>query len=167
MAIVRCTKKLLKELKARPTDETDYSDPLGSWHANLLWIDHKKCVLFANDATLYSFLVPGLKKPDFQDIRHVFGQWLFKNLLWEGFSQVQIETILDEHREISISKSNSRSVLGSMNELTFQLKWEIASSGGLRNTDLAALNHYLNRIPMGAIPEVFSIKELKALLSNG
>ena len=29
-----------------------------SWHANLLRIDRRKCVLFTQDATLYSVFVP-------------------------------------------------------------------------------------------------------------
>jgi hypothetical protein len=37
--------------------------------------------------TLYSFLVPGLKKNQLEHIRGIFGQNLFKNLLWENFPQ--------------------------------------------------------------------------------
>jgi len=166
MAILRCTKKLLKELKVKPAEVDDEFDPLGSWHANLLWIDHRKCVLFTQDATLFSFFVVGLKKPDFQHIREIFGQRMFKSLLREGFPQDQIERMLDAHREITISKSNNRSVLGSMNDLAFQLKWSVADAGGLLNTDLNALNHYLNRIPMGATNMGYGIEELKKLLNE-
>ena len=166
MAILRCTKKLLTELKAKPQQETISLNELGSWHANLLTIDRRKCILFTQDSTLYSFFVPGLKKPQFENFREVFGQNLFKNLLWENFSQNQIEIILDEHREIIIAKTNNRSVLGSMNDLAFQLKYRIAAMGGLSNVDLAELNHDLNRIPMSAIKEVYSIYELRNLLDK-
>ena len=166
MAILRCTKKLLKELKVKPAEVDDEFDPLGSWHANLLWTDHRKCVLFTHDATLFSFFVVGLKKPDFQHIREIFGQSMFKNLLREGFAQNQIEMMLDAHREIAISKSNNRSVLSSMNELAFLARCEIESQGGLMNTDIDLLNHYLNRIPMGATNMGYGIEELKKLLSE-
>jgi hypothetical protein len=166
MAILRCTKKLLTELKAKPQEETISLNELGSWHANLLTIDRRKCILFTHDSTLYSFFVPGLKKLQFENFREVFGQNLFKNLLWENFSQNQIEIILDEHREIIIAKTNNRSVLGSMNDLAFQLKYRIAAMGGLSNVDLAELNHDLNRIPMSAIKEVYSIYELRNLLDK-
>ncbi|MBW2573435.1 MAG: hypothetical protein JRD87_09910 [Deltaproteobacteria bacterium] len=142
------------------------SNELGSWHANLLRIDRRKCILFTHDATLYSFFVPGLKKPQFENVREVFGQNLFKNLLWENFPQNQIEIVLDEHREIIIEKTNNRSVLGSMNDLAFQLKYRIGAMGGLVNVDLAELNHELNRIPMSAIKEIFSIDELSKLLNK-
>lgn len=166
MAILRCTKKLLNELKIKPSEETDTFVELGSWHANLLRIDRRKCVLFTHDTTLYSFLVPGLKKPHFQNFREVFGQNLFKNLRLESFPQNQIEAVLDEHREIVISKTNNRSVLGSMNDLAYQIKDSISSVGGLAYVDLAELNHELNRIPMSAIEEIYSIYELRKLLKK-
>jgi hypothetical protein len=165
MAILRCTGKLLAELGAKPS-EGSFSDEIGCWHANLLRVDRRKCVLFTHDATLYSFLVPGLKKPQFETFHEVFAQHLFKNLLWEKLPQDQIERVLDEHREIMISKTSNRSVLGSMNDLVFQLKYRIASKGGLVDLDLAELNHELNRIPMSAIEEVYSIYELRKILNR-
>ena len=166
MAILRCTKKLLTELKTKPSEETISSNEVDSWHANLLRIDRRKCILFTHDATLYSFFIPGLKKPQFENVREVFGQNLFKNLLWENFPQNQIEIALNKHREIIIAKTNNRSVLGSMNDLAFQLKYRIAAMGGLANVDLAELNHELNRIPMSAIKEIYSIDELRKLLNK-
>ena len=166
MAVLRCTKKLLTELKTKTSEGTIFSNEVGSWHANLLRVEGRKCILFTNDATLYSFLVSGLKKTQFENFIEVFGQNLFKNLLWENFPQNQIEIVLDEHREIIIAKTNNRSVLGSMNDLAFQLKYRIGAMGGLVNVDLAELNHELNRIPMSAIKEVYSIYELRNLLNK-
>lgn len=166
MAILRCTKKLLTELKTKPSEGSIFSNEVGSWHANLLRVDRRKCVLFTHDVTLYSFLVPGFKKSQFENFRDVFGQNLFKSLLWENFPQSQIEIVLDEHREIIIAKTNNRSVLGSMNDLAFQLKYRIAAMGGLVNVNLMKLNYGLNRIPMSAIKEIYSIDELRNLLNK-
>jgi len=164
MAILSCTKKLLIELKTKPLERPAFSNAVDSWHANLLRIDRRKCILFTHDMTLYSFLVPGLKKPQFENFREVFGQNLFKNLRLENFPQDQIELVLNEHREIIISKTNNRSVMGSMNDLAYQLKYRISAIGGLANVDLADLNHELNRIPMSAIKEIYSIDEYRKLL---
>jgi len=87
MAILRCTKKLLSELKLKPSDSMQQPNELSSWHANLLRIDRRKCVLFTHDTTLYSFFVPGLKKSDFKNIREVFRQNLFKSLMAENLPQ--------------------------------------------------------------------------------
>ena len=120
-------------------------------------------LIFTHDKTLFSFFVPGLTKTEFKIIRDVFGQNLFKALLREALPQTQIEIFLDDIRDIRFAKTNNRSVLGSMNDLTYQLKTMIEVRGGLANTDIIALNHDLNRIPMSTIDKIYSIDELKSL----
>ncbi len=166
MATLRCTQKLLSELRQKPTGEAQSADVFGSWHANLLRIDRRKCVLFTHDQTLYTFFVPGLTKPHFQNFDEVFRQNLFKCLISENLPQKQIEIFLVDIREIEITKTNNRSVLGSMNDLTFHLKYQISDEGGLSGVDLSKLNYDINRIPMGAIKEIYSIYELKKLLGQ-
>ncbi len=167
MGIIRCTKKLLDELKIKPTDDIGLSDGIGNWHANLLCIDRRKCVQFTNDQTLYSFLVPAMKKPEFQNFHEVFRLNLLKNVMSESLSQKQLEHLFDAHKEIRIAKTNNRSVLGSMNELAFQVQFSIHNTGGLDATDLMELNHELNRVPLGAIDYKFSIHELQRRLDEG
>src|SRR4030067_410894 len=82
-----------------------------------------KCLLFTHDAALYSVFVPGLTKPGFAQMGEVFGQRLFKTLLWEEFPQEQIERMLDACRVVHFARSNNRGVLGSMNEMRFHMKW--------------------------------------------
>ncbi|MCP4611152.1 MAG: hypothetical protein GY845_20785 [Planctomycetes bacterium] len=166
MAIIRCTKKLLDELKIKPTGDIGLSDGIGNWHANILWIDRRKCVLFTNDQTFYSFLIPAMKKPEFQNFHEVFRLNLLKNMMSEGLSKKQFEHLFDAHKEIRIAKTNNRSVLGSMNELAFQVKFSVHNMGGLATTNLLELNHELNRIPMGAIDYKFSIDELQRRLQD-
>ncbi|NQT72369.1 MAG: hypothetical protein HQ553_06300 [Chloroflexi bacterium] len=166
MANIRCTKKLLNELKIKPTDELGQPDGIGNWHANLLWIDRRKCVLFTNDKTLFSFLVTGMKKPQFVNFYEVFRLNLFKNLMNEDLPQRQIEHVFNEHREIRIAKTNNRSVLGSMNDLAYQLECRIYDRGGLVTVDMAETNRELNRIPMGALGYKFSIAKLHEALNQ-
>ena len=166
MATLRCTKKLLSELKRKPSVATQDTGNFGNWHANLLRIDRRKCILFTHDQTLYTFLVPGLTKPHFQNIDEVFRQNLFNSLMSENLPQNHIEIFLDNIRDIEITKTNNRSVLGSMNDLAFQVKYQIADEGGLLNSDISKLNHGINRIPMSAIKEIYSIYELQNLLNK-
>ena len=67
---------------------------------------------------------------------------------------------------IMIAKTNSRSILGSMNELAFQIKCIVHGMGGLIVTDLSEINRQLNHIPMSAIKYNFSIKELRHRLGK-
>lgn len=146
--LIRCTHKLLAEIPARLADPAASGE---GWHANLLRIERRKCVLFTHDATLYSVFVPGLKQPDFGHLDEVFGQRLFKAMRWDEFSQTQIERMLDACRTIRFARSNNRSVLGSMNELRFHIEVDVEDAGGLNRVDLAYLHHRLNRIPWSAV----------------
>ncbi len=157
---------MLSELKLKPSDSIQQPSELSDWHANLLRIDRRKCVLYTHDTTLFSFFVLELKKPDFENFREIFRQNLFKSLMAENLHQKHIELFLDDIQKIEISKTNNRSVLGSMNDLTFQLKYQIADEGGIEIADITKLVHGLNRIPMSAIEEIYSIYELKNLLKK-
>lgn len=166
MGIVRCTKKLLNELKIKPTYDIVQSAGIGNWHANLIWIDRRKCVLFTNDQTLFTFLVPGMKKPQFTNFDEIFRLNLFTNLSNENLPQKHIEYVFSEHRETLITKTNNRSVLASMNEFAYQARWLIYDMGGLTNINPTLLNRELNRIPMGAIKYNSGIEELHKALNQ-
>ena len=66
MRLLHCTQKLLKELGKPPLQNPDTSpensEGLGNWYANLLRIDRRKCLLFTNEKTLYTFLIPKVLK---------------------------------------------------------------------------------------------------------
>jgi hypothetical protein len=162
MQLIRCTQKLLKELAVAPVAIENPSGPLGPWHANLLRIQRRKCVLFTNDSTLFSLFVPGLRKPEFEQLPQILGQSLFRALRLEDFSQQQIEVVLDEIKDLQFAKTNSRSVLGSMNDLAYQVIWIIDSMGGLEECSVDVVNHEINRNPLRAIdPHVYSIDALR------
>ncbi len=160
--LIHCTQKLLAEIPDRLIDPTTSGE---SWHANLLHVDRRKCVLFTHDQTLFSIFVPGLKKPDFAHLDGVFGQRVFKALVWEGFSQTRIERMLDTCRDIRFARSGNRSVTGSMNDMRFHIKWRVADAGGLENIDLAEFQHGLNRIPFKAVGYRYPAELFKKYLS--
>jgi len=166
MAIIRCTTKLLNELGVKPTNASDQLPSLYDWHANLLWLDRKKYVLFTNNLTLYSLLVHWMKTPRSADFLERFRLGLFKSLMSEGFDEAQVEYMLSEHAQVTITKTNSRSVLGSMSDLAFQIKSMIRMSGGLADADLSEITRHLNRIPMSAIKYKVGTDELKRRLAD-
>ena len=166
MAIIKCTIKLLNELGVKPSNAPDQLPSLYDWHANMLWLDRKKCVLFTNDQTLYSLLVPWNKSPRLTNFIQRFRFGLLKSLMSEGLAEVQTEYLLSEYMQVTITKTNSRSVLGSMNDLAFQIKSMIFMSGGVTDVNLSEVNWQLNRIPMSAIKYKFSIDELKRRLAD-
>lgn len=160
MQCIQCTQKLLKKLPVQP--EECLSDPglLGDWHANLICIERHNCVLFVNDRTLYSVYVAGLLKPDFAFLIDIFQQNLFKRLVSDGFSQQQIENVLDEYSDVCITKTRNRAILGSMNAIV-QIVKHVVWRNGFEHFDPGRLNE----IPMGALRYTFPIDNMRKLLS--
>ena len=167
MRIIHCTQKLLKELDV-PIIEPDMtpldSQCLGNWYANLIRIDRKKCLLFTNEKTLYSFLIPHVKKANLKNIVDEFMINLSFNLQYEGFSLDVIAKVMQEYNEIDFAKTASRKVLGSMNELAFYYEVLIMGKEGLGNVKILELNHSINRTIMGAIKYGHPIEALKKVL---
>ena len=161
--VIHCTKKLLAEIPDRCIDPSASG---AGWHANLLRFERRKCVLFTHDETLYSVFVPGLRKPEFERLDKVLGQRLFKALLWDVFSQMQIERMLETCRVIRFTRSSYRSVLGSMNNIRFEIGAYVEHGGGLTSVDLAQLHHELNRNPLSAIGYRYAVDRLQEYLAR-
>ncbi len=161
--IIRCTQKLLKELRIKP-QQAEVVNNIGSWHANLLRIERRKCVLFTHNMTLFSIFVAGLKRNDFDHFDDVFGQTLFKTMQLFDFKQSEIERMLDWSQHNIYTKTNNRSVLGSMNDMAYQIEHYIADFGGLDYTSFAELHYQINHIPYQSISPSYPLKGLKALL---
>ncbi len=169
MQIIHCTKKLMNELETAP-DRSIAPEPLsgflGPWHANLIRIEGRKCILLTNDSTLYSFLVPRVKKKDLGNFRELFALHLKMNLTKEGFGPENVNKALEEYGEITIAPTKSRSVLGSMNDLADQADFLVSRAGGLEKGDMLTVNMMLNRIPMGAIKYRYAIDKLYELFGR-
>jgi hypothetical protein len=167
--IIHCTKKLMKELEASPSGRIvpePLSGFLGPWHANLIRIERRKCLLLTNDRMLYSFLVTGVKKKDLVNFRELFALHLKMNLEKEGFGQEDIKKALEEYGEIAIAPTKSRSVLGSMNDLADQAEFLVSRAGGMEKGDMFTVNMMLNRIPMGAIKYRYAIDKVYELFGR-
>lgn len=84
MIHLHCTQKLLSKLpvdingrlpntRARPLAANDPADsPLSGWHANLVTLQRRNCVLFVHDTTRFPVLLTCLTKPDFAELDYCF-----------------------------------------------------------------------------------------------
>jgi hypothetical protein len=156
MRIIHCTQKMLKELKVtNPAPAPDIlpnsnQAGLGNWYANLLRIERRKCILFTNEKSMYSFLVPGVKAPDFKEFKTTFIVHLCLNLQAEGFSREVIGRVRGEYQEIAYAKTKDRRVLGFMNDFAFHFEAHAQAVEGIDNIRLMEINHRINRTPCNA-----------------
>jgi hypothetical protein len=166
MQLIRCTKKLQKEMGLKQSDlcaEEPRFSYLGPWHANLIHIDRRKCVLFVNDKTLFNFIVPDVSRAQIRELDKLFKGYLSCVLADAGISETERAKILSEYDDVGYANTSCKSVLGSMNELAFHYKYSIQEAGGVHSPAVPEIIRQLNRLPMGAIKHVFPIEALKAL----
>ncbi len=169
MRLIHCTRKLLKELDVSLVEPDKIPSPtegLGNWYANLLRIDRRKCLLFTNEKTLYTFLIPKVLKANLKNIEEEFLIHLSYNLQYEGFGLEVINRIIQEYMEIGFAKTVSKRVLGSMNDLAYQYEAHIIGDRGFNNIKILQLNQKINRTPMGALKYQYPIEALKNLLTK-
>jgi hypothetical protein len=70
----------------------EHTNPLGSWHANLLTLQRRNCILLVHDETLFPLFIPCLTKPDFKALQWHFEDVLMNTLLKAGASHEHMET---------------------------------------------------------------------------
>jgi hypothetical protein len=115
---LRLTKDLLKDMKAIPNEDTNVPLLL-SWHVNIYNLNKRKHIVFVNDLTRLSVIIDGIRTGQLERLKEKFLVTLREYLLREGVKESQINTYLESGANIVISKTNSRSVLGTMKEFTF------------------------------------------------
>jgi hypothetical protein len=87
-------------------------------------------------------------------------------MLRSGFSQGQVEYMLDSTREIRFAKTNNRRVLGTMNDMAYMVEWTITDRGGLAAADPEDLQRLLNETPYKAIGYDHPLKRMQELLTT-
>ena len=167
MLQLRCTVKVQKELGLKPKDLGDIQDPdtvLGNWYVNLSTIDRRKTFLFVNERTLLSFILYGIKKSNIANIHEMFLKALNQLLLMEGVDYPVIDKLNNEYFNLKYTKTNSKQVLGNMNDLMSLYKHIIYIDGGLKHCDLTDIIHRINATPQKNIGWGYSIDLAKELL---
>jgi hypothetical protein len=163
MLQIRCTIKLLKTLGPTVALAAEAEDDphLGSWFANLVHVERRKCVLFTHSISLYSFLVPDVKVAEIRNTRTLFLEHLGRSLALHEIDPSTLDLLAARYSEYSVLKTNSRSVLGSMNDMLYQLEGCLIEENGLAPAAVAAFNHMVNRMPMSPIGYSYAVDQMK------
>lgn len=139
---LQLTKTLID--KINPTlsniNVSDYSD-IDNYHCNLLQFGRENVLLITNDATLYSFVIFGLKSKDFKHIEEFIRQSVFKLLINSGFSQNQFEKVLSSMESFNYCKSSDRSILSTMTEMKKFIGFGLSD-----NDDPIEINRMVNNV---------------------
>jgi hypothetical protein len=164
--ILRCTKKLRDELKV-DRKELLGSEPgpaaLDEWFCDLLRIERQKYVLCTHARTLFSVVLPQVRRADLVHLPTMLAGTVAGAMETEGFAAPAIESVVSLH-EVRYGLTNSRSVLGSMNDISFQYLIDVelyGDAGRLRGL----IGKRLNRNPLSAIGYRYAIDVMRGEVS--
>ncbi len=149
MFVLHCTKKAQDRMKVKPADALpEPTTRLENWYCNEFTASRRKYLIFVNERTLLPIVisVKGLKTSG--DILEVFKQRLFKTFLLLNLPDKKFMPELLEMDEVVFAKTQSRSVIGSMNDIIAQAKF--SSDYHDMDVDSPAMFKCLSQIPLKA-----------------
>jgi hypothetical protein len=108
----------------------------------------------------------GIKKSNVQEMPNVFVRGLVQLLVLEGFKSAEIERALADYETFEIGRTDSRRLLGNMNDLMDLYRHHILWEGGFKSCDLDGIFGRINRTPQRNLGWAFSIDVTRELLAN-
>jgi len=169
LTVLRCTAKVLKEMgmpKSALEEVLATNHPLQEWYVNLFFFSRKKCLIFMNAATLFSFVMHGVSRNEIKDLASLFRKRLANALYYLEFNSDQMKLIRDKLEAVVLAKTVNRSVLASLTDMTrhyVHLKSRAMAEG---DKDDAAVQQGLNRTPMGALNYNYPIEHFLAAIEG-
>jgi hypothetical protein len=163
MFTIRCTQKLLRRLE-HTEEVTAPSTVLGDWYANVLYCRPHQLVLCVSERSLLPVVLAAKQAYTLGPRLTAAVGHVLRKL---GVASALIEREQAEMRAFAYGRTQNRRVLGSLNELMFQLSWYLHDSP---DRDLVEHSLQLARTPCGAIgpgfPDEVTVELFSAAPAN-
>lgn len=153
MRFIHCTQKLIKEINPRITSKGEKREVkgLGDWYANVFGVDQQALIIFTNVKTLYTFIFPNVFRDNLENFGETFEYGLVRSLKGIGLRDNLITRIINEYQEIAIVKTNSRSILATMNDHVNQFDGYLEDEGEVTQDLIDRFNINILDLPSGAM----------------
>ncbi|UOQ95248.1 hypothetical protein MUO14_10130 [Halobacillus shinanisalinarum] len=119
MFVIGATQKLAKELHQELEEQEQYKDipKIYQWHANIITVNRRKCLMLMNNGTGLNLTLFGLRKQQFENIENVI-----KGSLNQLFQLLKVDKGISDHMleaasEFVFTKTTNRQTLGMMNQV--------------------------------------------------
>ncbi len=159
MFVLRCTQKLLKRVGAPNAGDAVSATRLGDWFANLVVVDRRPYVLLVSERSRLPVVVPARRVKQLGEHLPSILEEVLKTL---GLPASAIRREVEEMRDNVVAPTNSRSVLGTLNEFAFMLQDRLREEP---DADLVAVAAWLSETPITALGDFFPDLQTRALLS--
>jgi hypothetical protein len=104
-----------------------------------------------------------------ENLKNIEDEFLFNlniNLQAEGFSLEVISKVMQEYQDIGFAKTASKTVLGAMTQLMFEIEVLIEMKEGLENVKVLEMNKKINRSLMRGSRHLHPIEMLQEFLTG-
>ncbi len=122
--------------------------PLNGWHANLILLQRRQCVLFVHDATRFPVFVPALKKGDFAELDFWFTDGFMNTLLKLGADEAVMARAHGMLGPLVCDRATDRSVQGTLNQMGQELDHLLAYD----DLDVTNLSPYRTAAWLARVP---------------
>lgn len=181
MIKLHCTQKLLAKLPLHEDGRLRSKNPeaivndnkpslLSGWHANLILLQRRQCVLFVHDLTRFPLFVPALKKNDFAELDYWFIDTFMNTLLTTGANSAMMDCAQSALAPLVCDNERNRSVQGTLNQMKQDVDYMLRYDGiQLMDLSVYRTSSWLADRPCSAkgIKDcIWPVREMHTLLSR-
>ncbi|MDM7861910.1 hypothetical protein QTP81_15005 [Alteromonas sp. ASW11-36] len=129
--ILHCTKKLYALLPEQAKERAPVVPSIGlqsewnNWHANVITVQRKQCLIAVHDATRFALFIPGLLKKDWANLDWHFEDVLINTLLKSDIAHELIEVAAANLKPLAFDTTYNRSVQGTMNQISQEIDYDL------------------------------------------
>lgn len=165
--IFSCTKKVRDKLKKYQVVEAEKVETgFYNWYVDLITLERKNYFLFTNSQTLFTFFFYAGTRKELQNIDTLFEEQLKAHIVRAyGPNLSFIHKALAGAGPDRFIHTNSRSVLGSMNDLKYQIEVQVWHKGPLSFT-YELVHELINMTPMSALGYASPLKKMQSELEQ-
>jgi len=127
--ILHCTKKLYAKLPEKVKVAEQTATAIGiqaqwlNWHANLITIQRRQCIIAVHDATRYTLFIPCLTKKGFANLDWHFNDVFINTLLKSDVPPEIVNAAATNYQPLSFDTTCNRSVQGTMNQVAQEIDY--------------------------------------------
>lgn len=143
MVILRCTRQLLFRLKQSADGPPENSTTtLGDWYGNVIRMGNRHVLLFISERSRLPVLIP-IRQAN--KLRTVLPDAMSDMLAWMRVPGDVIARERQQMSEVAFGRTNSRSLLGTMNDFSFGVRMHFMTN---RDQSLEDIARALARTPI-------------------
>lgn len=127
--------------------ESEVENSMGTWSANVFYVDRKKCWIITNSLSFYTLILQDIPSKEIKNITTIFIETLLQQLQLDGITLSPGE-LQNKIGELNLfSTNNDKRTLGVQNSLKVYIEDWKYEYGNFDNWPFRELNRRINGIP--------------------